>query len=343
MTKMNFILISLFAIVASCSKGDSNNTPSSVAPTNVTLTANVSTDNSGNVTFTATATNAVNFDFDFGNGVFQTVPSGVVTYKYPSSGNYTVNVIAKSQSNLNASKSIQITVTVTSSLIFSDEFDTPGAPDPSKWGYDIGTGSGGWGNNESQYYTNRLDNAIVSNGTLKIIAKKENYSGSAYTSARLLSKDKFSFKYGTVIARAKLPAGVGTWPAIWMLGNNINTVGWPACGEIDVMEHRGMELNKIFGTVHHPGHSGGNADGGTKVISNATTEFHLYKMEWTSTSIKFYVDDVLFYTFANTASLPFNHNFFLLMNFAMGGHFGGSIDPAFTTATFEIDYIRVYQ
>lgn len=343
MKRMNFLIISLFAIISACSKGDNTPPNTNVAPTNVTLSANVSTDNSGNVTFTATATNAVNFDFDFGNGVFQTVPSGIVTYKYPSGGNYTVNVVAKSQSNLTASKSIQITVAVSSSLIFSDEFDTPGAPDPSKWGYDIGTGSGGWGNNEAQYYTNRLDNAIVSNGTLKIIAKKENYSGSAYTSARLLSKNKFSFKYGTVEARAKLPAGVGTWPAIWMLGDNINTVGWPACGEIDIMEHRGMELNKIFGTVHHPGHSGGNADGGTNVISNATTEFHLYKMEWTATSIKFYVDGVVFYTFTNNQSVPFNHNFFLLLNFAMGGHFGGSIDPAFNTATFEIDYIRVYQ
>lgn len=340
---MNLILISFLAILASCSKGDTSTTPPNVAPTNLTLLANVSTDNSGNVTFTASATNAVTYDFDFGNGVFQTVPSGVVTYKYPSTGNYTVNVVAKSSSNLTASKALQISVSVGSSLVFSDEFDTPGAPDPAKWGYDIGTGSGGWGNNELQYYTNRSDNVVVSNGTLKIIAKKETYSGSAYTSARLLSQNKFSFKYGRVEARAKLPAGVGTWPAIWMLGNNIPTVGWPACGEIDIMEHKGSDLNKIYATLHHPGFSGGNGNGSTKVISNATTEFHKYTMDWSSTSIKFYVDDVVFYTFANTSTLPFNQNFFLLMNFAMGGSFAGSVDPAFTTATFEIDYIRVYQ
>jgi beta-glucanase (GH16 family) len=340
---MNVLIISLLVLLNSCSKGGEAPASNNVAPTNLTLVANVSTDNSGNVTFTATATNAVNYDFDFGNGVFQSSTTGIVTYKYPSSGNYTVNVVAKSQSNLTASKSIQITVSVGLSLIFSDEFDTPGAPDPSKWGYDIGTGSGGWGNNELQYYTNRSDNVVVSNGTLKIIAKKENYSGSAYTSARLLSQNKFSFKYGTVEARAKLPAGVGTWPAIWMLGNNITTAGWPNCGEIDIMEHKGSDLNKIFATLHHPGHSGGNGDGSTKVISNATTEFHLYKMEWNANTIKFYVDNSLFYTFANTSSLPFNQNFFLLLNFAMGGNFGGSVDPAFTNATFELDYIRVYQ
>lgn len=336
------ILLPLQIVFSSCSKKNSTENINAI-PSNLNLNAVVSTDNSGNVTFTATATNAVNFDFDFGNGVFQSSLTGIVTYKYPSSGNYTVNVIAKSQSNLTVSKSIQISVSVGQSLLFSDEFDTPGAPNPSKWNYDIGTGSGGWGNNELQYYTNRLDNAVVSNGTLKIIAKKENYSGSAYTSARLLTQNKFSFKYGKVEARAKLPAGVGTWPAIWMLGNNITTVGWPACGEMDIMEHKGSDLNKIYATLHHPGHSGGNGNGSTKIISNATTEFHIYKMEWDAISIKFYIDDALFYTFANTASLPFNQNFFLLMNFAMGGNFGGSVDPAFTNATFEIDYIRVYQ
>ena len=339
---MNIVIITLLALLSSCSKG-SDGGSTNIAPTNLTLIANVSTDNSGNVTFTATATNAVNFDFDFGNGIFQSPSAGIVTYKYPSSGNYTVNVIAKSQSNLTVSKSIQISVSVGQSLLFSDEFDTPGTPNPSKWNYDIGTGSGGWGNNELQYYTNRLENAVVSNGTLKIIAKKENYSGSAYTSARLLTQNKFSFKYGKVEARAKLPAGVGTWPAIWMLGNNITTVGWPACGEIDIMEHKGSDLNKIYATLHHPGHSGGNGDGSTKVISNATTEFHIYRMEWSASSIKFYIDDVIFYTFSNNSSLPFNQNFFLLLNFAMGGNFGGTVDPAFTNATFEIDYIRVYQ
>ncbi len=327
----------------SCSKSSTTNNNNTITPTNLTLAANVSTDNSGNVVFTASATNAVSYEYDFGNGIFKNVASGNVTYKYLSSGTYTVNVIAKSSGGQTASKSISITVSVTSSTVWSDEFNTPGAPDPSKWGYDIGNGSGGWGNSELQYYTNRSDNAIVSGGTLKIIAKKENYSGFAYTSARLLSKGKFACKYGKIEVKAKLPFGVGTWPAAWMLGNNIMSAGWPACGEIDIMEHKGSDLNRIFGTLHHPGHSGGNGDGGTKVISNATSDFHVYTAEWSAAFIKFSVDNVVYYTFPNTSSLPFNQDFFLLLNVAMGGTFGGTIDPTFTTSTMEVDYIRVYQ
>jgi beta-glucanase (GH16 family) len=323
-----------------CKKSSTGNN-TAITPTNLNVTAVVSTDNSGNVAFTATATNAVSYDYDYGNGIFQTVASGIITYKYPASGTYTVTVKAKSSTGQTVSKSIQVTVSVALTLIWSEEFDVAGAPNSAKWGYDLG--AGGWGNAELQNYTNRTDNAIVSNGTLKITAKAESYNGSAYTSARLLSKDKFSFKYGKIEARAKLPAGGGTWPAIWMLGNNISTVGWPACGEIDVMEHVGNQLNKIFGTVHHPGHSGGNADGGTVVISNATTEFHVYAAEWTASSIKFSVDGNVFYTFSNTSSLPFNQNFFIILNVAMGGNFGGAIDPAFTSASMEVDYVRVYQ
>jgi len=326
----------------SCSKGGDSPVVDQ-GPTNVKLTATASTDNSGNVTFVASATNAVSFDFDFGNGVFQTVPSGSLTYKYPASGTYQVNVIAKSASGKTASTSVSVTISVALSLVWSDEFDVAGAPDASKWGYDVGTGSGGWGNQELQYYTSRADNALVSNGTLKIIAKKESFSGSAYTSARLISMNKFSFKYGKVEARAKMPAGGGTWPAIWMLGANINTASWPACGEIDIMEHIGNTPNKIYGTVHYPGYSGGNAVGGTTTITNATTEFHKYGVEWTSAFIKFSVDDVVYFNFANNANLPFNQNFFLLLNVAMGGNFGGNIDPAFSTATMEVDYVRVYQ
>jgi beta-glucanase (GH16 family) len=334
-------VVAVLFFIPACKKGGSTSGTGDTPPTNLTVSAVVSTDNSGNVSFTAAANNAVSYDYDYGNGIFQTVSNGVVTYKYPASGTYSVNVVAKSAGGQTISKSIQITVTVVLSLVWSEEFNAGGAPDPSKWGYDLG--AGGWGNNEVEYYTNRLDNAIVSGGTLKIIAQKEAYSGSAYTSARILSKDKFSFKYGKIEVSAKLPAGGGTWPAIWMLGNNIGTAGWPACGEIDMMEHVGNQLNRIFSTLHHPGHSGSNGDGSSVVISNATTAFHKYSMEWNATSIKFSVDDVPFYTFTNTASLPFNQNFFIILNVAMGGNFGGTIDPAFTSAAMEVDYIRVYQ
>ena len=333
------LLLSLSILLFSCSS-KSKNIPD-VAPTNLTLSAVVNPDNSGNVVFAASATNAVSYDFDFGNGIFQTVSSGNLTYRYPSSGSYTIRVVAKSAGGQTISKSIDISVTVTLTLIWADEFDAPGAPAPAKWGYD--GGAGGWGNNELQYYTNRLDNAFVSNGTLKIVSKSESYSGSAYTSARLLSKNKFSFKYGKIEVMAKLPTGVGTWPAAWMLGDNFTSVGWPSCGEIDIMEHRGSELNKIFGTVHYLGHSGSGGIGGTTTITNAASAFHKYTVEWDATKIKFSVDDVAFYTFSNNSSLPFNQNFFVILNLAMGGNFGGAVDPAFSTATMEIDYVRVYQ
>jgi len=339
MRYLSVLLLFILVMGFSCKKKSSP--PVDIAPTNLTLNAVVNTDNSGNVAFTASATNAVTYDYDYGNGIFQTVASGIVTYKYPASGTYTVNVIAKSSTGKTISKSIQITVTVAVSLIWSEEFDVPGAPNPAKWGYDLG--AGGWGNAELQNYTNRADNVIVSNGTLKITAKAESYNGSAYTSARILSKDKFSFKYGKVEVRAKLPIGLGTWPAIWMLGNNISTAGWPACGEIDIMEHIGNQQNKIYGTLHHPGHSGGNGDGGTVTIPNVSTEFHKYSLDWSAATIKISVDDVPFFTFSNNSSLPFNQNFFIILNVAMGGTFGGTIDPAFSSSTLEIDYVRVYQ
>jgi beta-glucanase (GH16 family) len=340
MNKLSVLLIAFVALLSSCGK-DSASGNTNTPPSNLVVNAVVSTDNSGNVAFTATATNAVSYDYDYGNGVYKTVPTGIVTYKYPASGTYTVNVIAKSSSGQTVSKSIQVTVTVALSLVWSDEFNIDGPPDGSKWGYDLG--GGGWGNGEAEYYTNRAVNAAVQGGVLKINLIKESYSGSAYTSARLLSKDKYAFTYGKVEARAKLPAGLGTWPAIWMLGSNISTAPWPACGEIDIMEHIGNDLNRIYGTLHYPGHSGGNADGASKLITNATTEFHIYSLEWSATSINIFVDGQLIHSVANSASIPFNHDFFLILNLAVGGAFGGNIDPALSAATMEIDYIRVYQ
>jgi beta-glucanase (GH16 family) len=341
MQKNIILLVLVFASLFSACKKKSGTDNVDIAPTNLTLTANVTTDNSGNVAFVAAATNAVNYEFDFGNGIYQNVANGIITHKYLQSGTFIVNVIAKSASNKTVSKSISVTVAVQYNLVFSDEFNTAGAPDPTKWGYDLG--AGGWGNNELQYYTNRADNSYIDNGTLKISLKREAFSGSAFTSARLLSKNKFSFKYGKVECSAKLPSGGGTWPAIWMLGDNINAVNWPACGEIDIMEHVGNQLNRIYATMHYTGNSGGNGVGSSTLISNATIAFHKYGMEWNASFIKFYVDDVLFYTFTNTSALPFNQNFFLILNVAMGGNFGGAVDPAFNNSAMEIDYIRVYQ
>ncbi len=225
-------------------------------------------------------------------------------------------------------------------MVWQDEFNTDGAPDASKWTMEVGNNNG-WGNNEAQYY--KADNATVSGGTLKITAKKEASNGFQYTSARMKTEGKFDFKYGRVEMRAKLPAGGGTWPALWMLGSDYQTNSWPACGEIDIMEHVGNQPNVIHGTLHYPGASGGNANTGTTTINNATGDFHIYSLVWSPTKIRFLVDGTVYKTFINSSATVFNHNFFLIFNVAMGGNMGGAIDPAFTQGAMEVDYVRVYQ
>jgi PKD repeat protein len=338
-----YILILLVALFTSCSKNNDGVDNSADKPANLAITPTVSTDNSGTVTFAVTADNAVAYEFDFGNGYFQNSTTGNVTYKYPVAGTYTVKVTAKSSSGKVTVRSIQVSISASEALFWADEFDKNGAPDPGKWGYDIGNNNG-WGNNELEYYTNRSDNVVVSNGTLKINLKKEDYSGFGYTSGRILTKGKFAFKYGRVEVKAKLPAGVGTWPAIWALGSNIDTAPWPACGEIDIMEHVGKQQNTIFSTMHYPGHYGGGGVGGTTLNPTASTEFHVYSMDWTPTTMKFAIDGKEFYTFDNSADKPFNQNFFLILNLAMGGNFGGpAVDASLTNATMEVDYVRVYK
>ncbi|WP_281763353.1 glycoside hydrolase family 16 protein [Neptunitalea lumnitzerae] len=230
-------------------------------------------------------------------------------------------------------------------LVWSDEFDTDGAPDAANWSYNIGTGDNGWGNAEAQYYTDRADNVKVENGMLKITAKAESYSGSDYTSARIVSEGNFDFTYGKVEVRAKLPSGGGTWPAIWMLGSDYATNSWPGCGEIDIMEHVGNDQGTIHATLHYPGNSGGNGNTGSTTLSDALDEFHVYSVVWSDTSIDFYIDEntTPFHSVANDSGLPFNSDFFLILNVAMGGNFGGAIDGAFTESTMEVDYVRVYQ
>jgi len=228
-------------------------------------------------------------------------------------------------------------------LFWSEEFDKSGAPDSTKWGYNIGNGPDGWGNQELEYYTNRIQNAYVENGVLKVKAIKETYEGRGYTSARMLTKGKFEFMYGTVEIRAKVPSAVGTWPAVWMMGGDIEKVGWPSCGEVDIVEHKGSNLNTIFAALHYPGRSGGNCNTNTTLVEKATTDFHIYRAEWSKQSLEFFVDDKLFHSVPLTQEMPYHKNFFFLVNLAIGGGFGGPVDPAFTTSTFEVDYIRVYK
>lgn len=228
-------------------------------------------------------------------------------------------------------------------LIWSDEFDIDGLPCSGNWRYDLGSGNAGWGNGEEQFYTDRLENARVEDGKLIITAKAENFSGASYTSARIRTQDNFEFKYGKVEFRAKLPTGAGTWPAMWMLGADLDTNPWPAAGEIDVMEHVGNQQNRIFSTLHFPGNSGGDAIGSSTTVPGVSDDFHIYAAEWSAEEIRFSVDGAVFYVFPNNTSLPFNKDFFLIMNVAMGGNFGGNIDPNFVDSTLEVDYVRVYQ
>ena len=227
-------------------------------------------------------------------------------------------------------------------LLWADEFDTDGAPDATTWTYDLG--ATGWGNNEVQNYTNSLDNASVSDGILKITAKKD---GSSYTSARLKTQGLREFTYGRVDVRAKLPEGGGTWPAIWMLGANFSTVGWPNCGEIDIMEGIGNTPGHVQCALHTPSSSGATVNMESTTVNDASSEFHVYSVNWSENQISFLIDDEIYYTYKpetkNSDTWPFDADQFIILNVAMGGTLGGDIDPAFVESAMEIDYVRVYQ
>jgi len=234
-------------------------------------------------------------------------------------------------------------------LVWSDEFDNSSI-NMSNWTFE--TGASGWGNNELQNYTNG-DNAKIVDGKLVITAKKENDNkvAGSYTSTRMISKGKQSFKYGRMEIRAKLPSGTGIWPAIWMLGENISTVGWPACGEIDIMEYVGYQPDVVHATVHTSSGSGANGDGSSKSLETAEEEFHVYGLLWDANEMVFYIDtpDNVTHTYSpspKTASnWPFDKPQFFILNIAVGGSWGGvqGINNAIFPQTMEVDYVRVYQ
>ncbi|WP_025763991.1 glycoside hydrolase family 16 protein [Dyadobacter tibetensis] len=237
-------------------------------------------------------------------------------------------------------------------LIWSDEFDGEGLPDSTKWSFETKGNAYGWGNNEAQYYTNETGgNATVKDGMLHITARKQDWLGRKYTSARLSTSHKFSFTYGRVDVRAKLPSGRGSWPAIWMLGQNIQASKWPDCGEIDIMEHVGYDPGVLHGTVHTKAynHVLGTQIGKTTLIPNPFSEFHIYSIDWTEEKIDFLLDNKVYHTFQNdrltTAEWPFDSPEFLLLNVAVGGNWGGlkGIDDTIFPLTMLIDYVRVYQ
>ena len=230
-------------------------------------------------------------------------------------------------------------------LVWTDEFNYTGSPDSAKWNYEVG--GGGWGNNESQFYTNRDENSYVDNGYLTITAKKESMNGYQYTSARLTSKNKGDFKYGYIEFRAILPTGLGTWPALWMMPTSSVYGGWPNSGEIDIMETTGKNPSYIQGTTHTTVSQGGGV-GGATTCTSSTTDWNIYACEWDDTGIKFMVNGKTYFTYTHlqthdSTRWPFDQQFFLIMNIAMGGNMGGNIASDFSEATMKVDYVRVYQ
>jgi beta-glucanase (GH16 family) len=248
-------------------------------------------------------------------------------------------------------------------LVWSDEFEGPkgSPPDPLRWGYE--KGGEGWGNREFQYYTDQEENvALNGNSCLAITARTVPdadpasrmcwYGPCRFTSARLLTLGKFSFTYGVVEARIKVPFGQGIWPALWMLGENFGDVGWPVCGEIDIMENIGREPGIVHGTVHGPGYSGGNGIGGQYALPEGQElkdGFHVYTVEWQPSVIRWYIDNQLYFELMQekipeSAPWAFDHPFFLLLNLAIGGDWPGAPDK---TTVFPqvmlIDFVRVYQ
>lgn len=260
-----------------------------------------------------------------------------------------INVSTSSQFNSNFN-----------TLIWDDEFTGIGMIDTFKWHHQTLLPNGNsWWNGEQQHYTNSITNSYQNNGLLTIVARKEIFTDQGvtknYTSARLNSK--FAFTYGRVEVRAKLPSGDGTWPAIWTLGKNITenggywysshgTTNWPACGEIDIMEHWGHNANYIQSALHNTFSSGNTINHGGTMANNVTNDFHLYAMEWTENEIKFSLDSVVFYEYnpqpKNIANWPFNDDQYLLINIAMGSTWF-TIDPFFSSSKMEVDFVRVYQ
>jgi beta-glucanase (GH16 family) len=242
-------------------------------------------------------------------------------------------------------------------ITWRDEFNSLGRsrPDPAKW--IIETGGDGWGNDELEYYTNRPRNVFVEHGNLVIVARKERYTGDDgvsrnFTSARLKTLGTFTQAYGRFEARIKIPRGEGLWPAFWMMGDDIDRAGWPACGEIDIMENIGKEPSTVHGTIHGPGYSGDKGPSAAFSLPGRRRfahDFHLFAVEWEPQQIRFYVDDALYAT-RTPGDLPagakwvYDHPFFILLNVAVGGNWPG---PPDSTTRFPqkmlVDYVRVYQ
>ncbi len=230
-----------------------------------------------------------------------------------------------------------------------DEFDYEGLPDPAKWGYDIG--GHGWGNNELQFYTDRIENAAVANGVLTITARRENFEDREFTSTRLVSRHKGDILYGRVEVRCIVPPGRGTWPAVWMLPTDWEYGGWPHSGEIDIMEHVGHNPDVIHISTHTAAYYWvlGNQKTAYRRVEGATSEFQVYRVDWTPFAVRGFINGQHIFTHPNEGkgyqSWPFDKRFHVIMNVAVGGNWGGAqgVDPEAFPASLIVDYIRFYR
>lgn len=371
-TRMNYIKITCFLLFLpfSCSSEDatSNNTVSNLVIEINVLGAddqNPNGDGSGVIQVTATANNATRYAFRFENGDVQDSNSGTMEHVFSEEGTKTYDIVAWAYSETGdfINETTYITVyranELFTTLVFSDEFENEGGLDAEKWFHQvIPPNNGSWYNGELQHYTDRPENSNVSNGTLKIKALKEQFTTGgttkSYTSARLNSK--FVFTYGRVEVRAKLAKEKGTWPAIWTLGANVDetgnyfgdqygSVGWPACGEIDILEQTGWDKSKTLSYFHWGDTNTGEykTDGGELITEGTTEEFHVYSLEWTSSSMIARIDDKVVFELSNTDDKPFDNPHYLLLNLALGGNLGGEVSGNFSEDTLEIDYVRIYQ
>jgi hypothetical protein len=329
-------------------------------PTNLECTI-TNVDNSGVVEIQATATNENFFTFILMNATDSTIitsTNGSASYSYSSSGTYFI----KTRANLTSSQYIERIDSVTVSfsvnntgyttplnypnytLSWNDEFN--GTLLSNDWTHELGNGNNGWGNNELQYY--REQNTSLENGYLKITAKQEYYGGKNYTSSRIKTQGNVLHTYGRIDIRAKLPFGQGIWPALWMLGDNFPSVGWPSCGEIDIMEMiggNGYNDRTVHGTAHWE--SNGHAEyGGSNSLSSGrfADEFHVFSIIWTSSSIVWLRDDIQYQVIDITNLSAFHNNFFFILNLAVGGNWPGSPNAStIFDQTLLVDYIRVFQ
>ena len=360
----NSSLITSIIITCLMACGDDRPDTVFIVPTNLEVSSSVSSSVEGQVSVTASATNGRHYLFNFGDGSDEVKNrTGSATHNYAQSGTYKVVVKSFGNSSEFISEEIEVMVEITKftsgflsessyegmTLVWSDEFDESSL-NSDNWSHETGTGMNGWGNNELQYY--RSENTTISNGFLQIEAKREDFSGSSYTSSRITSQDKQEFQYGRIDIRAILPLGNGLWPALWMLGADFPEIGWPQCGEIDVMEMRGREPDRVINSIHYGPNFNerdfDNNESNPYRLSSGTfaDEWHVFSLIWDEDKIQWLVNDEVSFTLPTTGDRTayFRKEFFFIFNVAVGGDF---VAPPDETTVFPqrmyVDYIRVFQ